>query len=154
MHGHERHSDVFPNIDLLWSEGAAYNIGFENALKVWARAINHGGFAVVSELAWLSERAPDVAREFFRSAYPAMQRTGQNIEAAEQAGYRLLHTFTLPRDAWTDGYYDVLAPRAKAFAGHVDPAVREFALETMREIEVFAASEDSYGYVFYLLQRA
>src|SRR5918998_4972345 len=27
--------DVFQHIDLLWSEGAAYNIGFSNALTVW-----------------------------------------------------------------------------------------------------------------------
>src|SRR5262245_35159484 len=29
---------VFPHIDLLWSEGAAYNIGFANALTLWASA--------------------------------------------------------------------------------------------------------------------
>ena len=28
--------DIFPHIDLLWSEGAAYNIGFANALTLWA----------------------------------------------------------------------------------------------------------------------
>ena len=27
---------AFPRIDLLWSEGAAYNIGFANALATWA----------------------------------------------------------------------------------------------------------------------
>jgi len=29
---------VFQNIDLLWLEGAAYNIGFSNALTTWASA--------------------------------------------------------------------------------------------------------------------
>lgn len=144
---------VFPHIDLLWSEGAAYNIGFENALNVWARSIDRGGLVVVSELAWLSEQAPDVAREFFRSAYPAMQHTARNISAVEKAGYKLLDTYTLPREAWIEGYYDVLEPRAKALTSHSDPAVREFARETVREIEVFAASDESYGYVFYLLRR-
>ena len=41
---------VFPIIDLLWAEGAAYNIGFTNALAIWAKAIKPNGFAVVSEL--------------------------------------------------------------------------------------------------------
>lgn len=30
---------LFHHIDLLWSEGAAYNIGFSNALTTWAPAI-------------------------------------------------------------------------------------------------------------------
>ena len=40
---------VFQHIDLLWSEGAAYNIGFENALISWSASKNTGGFAVLSE---------------------------------------------------------------------------------------------------------
>ncbi len=32
--------------------------------------------------------------------------------------------------------------------------MREFAAETVREVEVFARSEGSYGYVFYALARA
>src|SRR5690242_390102 len=56
---------VFPKIDLLWAEGAAYNIGFANALATWAKAITPDGFAVVSELCWLRETVPDPVREFF-----------------------------------------------------------------------------------------
>ena len=33
---------AFQDIDLLWSEGAAYNIGFTNALSSWATAIKPG----------------------------------------------------------------------------------------------------------------
>jgi hypothetical protein len=47
----------------------------------------------------------------------------------------------------------VLEPRAKAFLDHEDATVREFARETVREVEVFRMSGDSYGYVFYVLQR-
>lgn len=39
----------FQNIYLLWSEGAAYSIGFANALATWAPALRPGAFAVVSE---------------------------------------------------------------------------------------------------------
>ena len=145
---------VFQGIDLLWSEGAAYNIGFANALATWGPALVPGGFAVISELSWLKEAAPDVVREFFRYAYPAMQSAPPNIAVAEGAGYRVLRTHTLPRDAWVDGYYDILAPRAKALLNHPDKSVREFAAETVREIEVFECSEDSYGYVFYILEGA
>src|SRR5262245_32969242 len=37
---------AFQDIDLLWSEGAAYNIGFPNALATWAPALAPAGFAV------------------------------------------------------------------------------------------------------------
>jgi serine/threonine-protein kinase HipA len=51
------------------------------------------------------------------------------------------------------GYYDLLEPRAKALIDHPDAAVRAFAVETIKEIEIFHAFEESYGYVFYVLQR-
>ena len=145
---------VFPHIDLLWSEGAAYNIGFANALTMWASAINQDGFVVVSELSWLRDQVPDGVREFFLSGYPAMQSLQQNLALAANAGYRVLTTYTLPKEAWVEGYYDVLEPRAKALVDHPDASVRDFAVETLKEIEIFLRSEESYGYVFYVLQRA
>ena len=145
---------AFQPIDLLWSEGAAYNIGFANALTLWASAINEGGFAVVSELSWLRDQAPAAVREFFSSGYPDMRSVGQNLEVAEGAGYRVLTTYTLPEEAWVEGYYDILEPRAKALVDHPDAAVRDVAVETVREIDIFHRSDESYGYVFYVLQRA
>jgi cyclopropane fatty-acyl-phospholipid synthase-like methyltransferase len=144
----------FPGIDLLWSEGAAYNIGFSNALATWAPALTQDGLAVISELSWLKEPAPDAVREFFRTSYPEMRSVPHNVGVAERVGYEVLTTHTLPPQAWVDGYYDVLAPRAKALLDHPDSTVRDFAAETMREIEVFECSEGSYGYVFYVLRRA
>lgn len=146
--------DVFPRIDLLWSEGAAYNIGFQNALTTWVQAIDPEGFAVVSELSWLREQAPDAVREFFQSCYPDMRSVRHNTATAEGAGYKVLTTYTLPEDTWVEGYYEILEPRARSLIDHPDSAVRDFAAETMKEIEIFRRSEDSYGYVFYVLQRA
>src|SRR6266536_4781216 len=82
---------VFPVIDLLWAEGAAYNIGFANALANWASAIRPNGFAVISELCWLRNKIPDVVREFFRSGYPDMQSVENNIATAEKAGYKIFN---------------------------------------------------------------
>lgn len=145
---------VFRHIDLLWSEGAAYNIGFSNALTTWASAINAGGLAVVSELSWLREQLPKAVKDFFLSAYPDMQSIQQNIAISENAGYKVLTTHTIPKEAWVEGYYDILRPRAKALVDHPDTSVRDFAVETLKEIEIFECSEDSYSYVFYVLQRA
>ena len=146
---------VFPSIDLLWAEGAAYNVGFANALTTWAKAIKPQGFAVVSELCWLREDTiPDAVKEFFRSGYPQMQSVEQNIATAEAAGYELFNTCTLPRETWVKEYYDILEPRAKSLINHPDIVIRGFAVETLKEIETFKISGDSYGYVFYVLQRS
>jgi len=145
---------AFPMIDLLWAEGAAYNIGFANALATWAKAIRPDGFAVISELCWLRDEVPAPVKEFFRSGYPEMQSVEQNIQTAEEAGYELFNTYTLPKETWLKDYYDILEPRAKSLVSHSDVAVRDFALETLKEIETFRIAKDSYGYVFYVLQRS
>jgi len=146
---------VFPKIDLLWAEGAAYNIGFANALTTWAKAIKPNGFAVVSELCWLrQDKIPEAVSEFFRLGYPEMQSVEQNIQTAEDAGYELFNTYTLPKETWVKDYYNILEPRAKSLVNHSDVGVRDFAIETLKEIETFRISEESYGYVFYVLQRS
>jgi len=147
---------AFPNIDLLWSEGAAYNIGFANALRLWEPAIVPGGVAVVSELSWLKEQeaAPAAGCDFFRTGSPEMRSVQQNAALVAHAGFKLLDTHTLPRETWGEGDYDILGPRATALLDHAAPSVREVAAEMIREITVFEQSEASYGYVFFLLQRA
>jgi hypothetical protein len=81
-----------------------------------------------------------------------MQSVMSNVAAARLAGYKLLATHTLPRQAWIDGYYDILSGRARALLHHPNSSVRDFAAETVKEIEVFDVAEDSYGYVFYILE--
>jgi SAM-dependent methyltransferase len=144
---------VSPSIDLLWSEGAAYNIGFENALARWAEAISPRGFAVVSELCWLRKEIPDSVSEFFRSGYPDMKSVPENIEIAERAGYEIFNIYMLPEKAWIEDYYGILGSRAKSLINHADSAVRDLALETIKEIDAFRCSKGSYGYVFFVLRR-
>lgn len=84
--------EAFAEIDLLWSEGAAYNIGFANAVSTWARALVSDGLAVVSELSWLSEEAPKEVENFFKSGYPDMRTVQDNLTLARHAGYRVLDT--------------------------------------------------------------
>lgn len=153
---------VFRDLDLIWSEGSAYAIGFSNALAIWSSALAPAGILVASELSWLNdrspndrspdERTPSEVAEFFRTAYPAMRSIAANIEVAEEAGYEVLATHVVPESAWVDGYYDVLGPRSEKLLDHPDSVVRELARGTLREIEVFERSQGSYGYVFYVLR--
>ena len=93
-------------------------------------------------------------QKFFQAGYPDMRTSDDNRAVAEDAGYNVLGTHTLPRETWVEGYYDILEPRAKELLDHPDKDVRAFAAETTEEIRIFGCSEDSYGYVFYVMERA
>ncbi len=145
-------SREFRDVDLIWAEGSAYNLGFARALQGWAPALASGGYLVASELSWLEETAPERVRSFWTAAYPGMGSVEENCRVAERSGYRVLGTHTLPRQSWREGYYDILGPRSRDLLNHEDAAVRTLAAENQREIEIFDMDEGSFGYVFYILQ--
>ena len=142
----------FSNVDLIWSEGSAYNIGFKHALSTWRRALGPKGCLVVSELSWTKADVPSDARQFFESAYPAMQSAGENATICREVGYELLDTHVVSQESWVNGYYDVLKPKAQDLIDHPESSVRDLAREMLDEIRVFETSGESYGYVFFVLQ--
>jgi ABC-type dipeptide/oligopeptide/nickel transport system ATPase subunit len=46
------------SLDLIWSEGAIYNMGFEAGLAAWRRLLRPAGVVAVSEITWLTEVRP------------------------------------------------------------------------------------------------
>jgi serine/threonine-protein kinase HipA len=144
---------TFPQIDLLWSECAAYHIGFANALKSWFPAIRAGGYAVVSELSWLRDTIPAEAQEYLQSSYPDIRNTDQNISIAQDIGYKVIATPVLSKAAWIEDYYETLVPLARSLLNHDEKSVRDFAAETLKGVWIFDHFGDSYGYVFYVLKK-
>ena len=134
------------SLDLLWSEGAAYNIGFANALRLWRPLLAPNGIAVLSECTWLSDDRPADVAAFWHAAYPVMGTITENIERAEHAGYNVLDTHTLPAEAWDDYYAPIFQAVEAGNAAHLDPA---FTAELAQERAIWRASRGSYGYVFY-----
>ena len=51
-------------LDLIWSEGAIYNIGFERGLNEWKRFLKKGGYIAVSESSWFTEERPEEISRF------------------------------------------------------------------------------------------
>jgi len=144
---------IFRDVDLLWSECAAYHIGFPTALATWRDAIRPGGYAVVSELSWLRDEVPEHVRAYFRSGYPDMRTVDENLSIARSAGYDVIATHLLSKAAWVDGYYDKLEPIAQSLLQHPEKAVRTFAAQTLEGIQIFDSADDNYGYVFYVLRK-
>lgn len=140
------------SVDLIWSEGAAYIMGFGEALSAWSRFLKPGGCVAVSELTWLTPDPPAEAAAFFADEYPAMTDAEANVAAVRAAGYAPLGHFTLPDRAWWDDYYGPLEAKLPAlrvrYAGDAEAlAVVE---GTAREIDMRRRFAASYGYVFFV----
>jgi len=143
------------SFDLVWSEGAIYNMGFERGLRAWRPLLRAGGCVAVTELTWLRADPPPEVVEFWAQGYPAMQDAEANLAAVGAAGYRSLGTFALPDSAWWTGYYTPLEERLDEFEARYrgdETAMQVVAMER-REIALFRQYSDYYGYVFYVMQR-
>ncbi|HWB07746.1 MAG TPA: class I SAM-dependent methyltransferase [Pirellulales bacterium] len=139
------------SVDLIWSEGAAYVLGFEEALNRWRDLLAPDGSMAVSECSWLIDSPPAEVRQFWDSAYPAMRSVAENERRAERAGLRVLGRFVLPEAAW-DEYYVPLADKIVRSRSAADREMAAVLDAAEREIDVFRRHGASFGYVFYLLQ--
>lgn len=141
------------SIDLLWSEGAAYNLTFAGALAAWRPLLAPGAVAVISELSWFTDPVPDEPRRYWTTAYPAIGDEARNTAHARQAGYNLVATRRLPAKAWWDNYY--LPILARIDDRHdPEPAMRAVIHEMQTEIDLFRQYSRHYGYTFYILTTA
>lgn len=140
------------SVDLLWSEGAAYNLTFEGALKTWRPLMAPNGIAVISEITWFTTDIPLPVLEFWQKAYPQIASESENAALAKAAGFDVLGVHRLPAQAWWTYYYDPLKERLDALRPSADPVMQTVIEETDAEIDFFEKYGDTYGYAFYLLQ--
>jgi len=142
------------SFDLLWSEGAIYNIGFDNGLSTWRRLLRPGCSLAVSELCWLTHDPPEHIRRFWGSDYPAMRGHEANERAVANAGYRLLGSFVLSEAEWWDDYYNPIDERIAALREQRSDAGWLAALDAAEEeSSIVRDCGGSFGYVFYVMQK-
>ncbi len=138
--------------DLVWSEGAIYNIGFDRGLGLWRELLKPGGCLACTEAAWFTDAPPREAKEFWDECYPAMRGEEANLEALRRFGYEPLGAFRLPDADWWTEYYNPLRERLPAFeARHAgNPVASEVVRLEQLEMDIHRRHAASYGYVFYL----
>ena len=140
-------------LDLIVSEGAAYAIGFANALKLWRPLMRPGGGLVVSECVWFGAERPAAAVSYWMKAYPEMGSIAEAIARAEAAGWRLVAAERLQAEAWRESYHRPLAARIAALRSEAasDAALAEVIAEAEAEIALFDATCKAWGYVYLAL---
>lgn len=142
-------------LDLVWSEGAVFTVGFDAALAEFARLLKPGGVAVVSEATWFEDpaRAPEELRVFWQAGYPDMRTVAGNLAATEAQGWRFLHAERLADEVWESGFYAPMEQVIAEAKGSGDAALQAVAAESETEIALFRRYSAYYGYVTYVLER-
>lgn len=139
-------------LDLIWSEGAIYNIGFERGLKEWHRFLKTGGFIAVSEASWFTAERPAEIDNFWKEAYPAIDTIPNKMAQLQNAGYIPVAAFILPENCWTENFYvpQVAAQEVflKKYAGN--KTAEELVANERREADLYNEFKAFYGYVFYI----
>ncbi|RJP86094.1 MAG: class I SAM-dependent methyltransferase [Desulfobacteraceae bacterium] len=139
-------------LDLIWSEGAIYNIGFERGINEWRKFLKTGGFIAVSEASWFTEKRPDEIDRFWKDAYPEIDIISHKVKQMQQAGYIPMATFVLPENCWMEHFYALQVPAQekflKKYAGN--KTAEELVKNQRHEAELYYKYKEFYGYVFYI----
>jgi SAM-dependent methyltransferase len=139
-------------LDLIWSEGAIYNIGFERGLKEWRKFLKTGGFLAVSEASWFTAQRPAEIESFWNDAYPQIDTIPNKLAILQDAGYIPVASFILPENCWIDNYYTPQVAVQEAFLKlHTgNSSVRDFIMTEQHEAALYQKYKEFYGYVFYI----
>lgn len=140
------------SIDLLWSEGAAYAIGFGYALQCWRPLLATGGIAVISEMSYFGSEVHESIIKPTQAIYPDIQTDLDNRLTIQQAGFTLLETTQLPAQAWWDNYYDPLMGNIEKLRDSGDPVLQQVIADTESEMAFFRQHGERCGYIFYVMQ--
>lgn len=141
--------------DLLWSEGAIYNMGFENGVKRWRRFLRPGGVLVASELTWTTHTRPPELQAHWEREYPEVGTASDKIGVLERNGYSPLGCFVLPEACWLDHYYRPLRAGFSDFLSRHGHSVEALAVvaEHEQEIALYETYKAFFGYGVYIAQR-
>lgn len=142
------------SFDLIWSEGAIYNIGFVEGLRTWRPLLTPSGVIAVSELSWLGEERPAEIESYWSEQYPGIAARDEKCSSAESLGFEVLDAFTLPEDCWAEHYHQPLRDAIDSFVernGDSEGA-RSLARATLDEIDLQERYAAHVGYVFYVLR--
>lgn len=139
-------------LDVIWSEGAIYNIGFERGLNEWRKFLKTGGYIAVSEVSWFTEERPSEIDDFWQDAYPQIDTIPNKLAQMQKAGYIPVASFILPENCWTEHFYapQVSAQEAFLTKHKGNKAAEDFIANQQHETQLYYKYKEYYGYVFYI----
>lgn len=142
------------SFDLVWSEGAFYNVGIENALRICRGLLRIHGYVAFSDAVWRREDPPPEVRAAFAD-YPTMGRTPDVLATIERSGFAPVGHFTLPDEAWWDDFYTPMQRRIEELRDEYAEDVEALAAldRIAREPEMHRRRSAYYAYEFFVARR-
>jgi ubiquinone/menaquinone biosynthesis C-methylase UbiE len=138
--------------DLIWSEGAIYNIGFEKGVNYWNRFLKKGGYIAITEACWFTETRPEEINSFWNDAYPEIDTISNKMDQLQKAGYVPVASFILSENCWIENFYEPQSNIQEEFLKkHPGNQNAENLVEEMKhEVEMYNKYKEFYGYVFFI----
>jgi SAM-dependent methyltransferase len=150
------HPELSPeSFDLIWSEGALYNIGIRNALHVCYGLMCPGGYLAFTDAVWRKENPPPAVKDSFDLDYPTMGWLNDDLAAIQDCGFELLGHFTLPDEAWWDDFYTPMEARiAELREKYVNDVEALAVLDQLAgEPDMHRRYSEFYAYEFFVASR-
>jgi SAM-dependent methyltransferase len=143
------------SFDLIWSEGALYNIGIEYALRLCRGLLRPGGYIVFTDAVWCKENPPPEVKASFELDYPSMGKVPDGLASIARRGFSLVGRFTLPDEAWWGDFYTPMEQRIEELRGkHADDAEALGILDQLaQEPEMHRRHSDTYAYELFVARR-
>jgi ubiquinone/menaquinone biosynthesis C-methylase UbiE len=148
---------TFPDgsFDLVWAEGSIYIMGFAAGLARVRPFLKPGGYAVFSDMVWLTDNPPAEAVTFFAAEYPDMMKAAAVRSLATSSQYSLVDSFPVGVEDHWKTYYEPMREQVRLIrdARADSPEAQELCASLQKEIDIYSAYSSSFGYVFFIMQR-
>lgn len=143
------------SFDLIWSEGALYQIGIENALLICHGLLRPGGYLAFTDAVWRKDNPPPEIKTSFDLDYPEMGMVADVLEAIDETGLSLVHHFTLPDEAWWDEFYTPMERRIEDLRGKLAGDTEALGVldQLAQEPEMHRRYSDFYAYELFVARR-
>ena len=142
-------------LDVIWSEGAIYNIGFEKGVINWRRYLKPGGLLIVSEITWVTDARPPEIQNYWTSEYPEIDVASAKIKVLEKHGYSPVGYFVLPEHCWLEQYYRPMQSKFDDFLSRNGNSedVRSIVTAEQREIDLYEQYKAYFSYGVYIAKK-
>ena len=143
------------SFDLVWSEGALYNLGIEQALQICTSLLRRGGYLAFTDAVWRSEAPPQAALDLFEE-YPTMGRVDDILTLINNHDdFDLVEHFELPQDAWWTEFYAPMEQKLEVLRAYYtnDNEALEALSELAKEPMTYRNHGRHYGYEFFVLRK-
>ena len=143
------------SFDLIWSEGAIYNMGFENGLKYLHPFLQKNGVIALSEITWLTNERPAEIETFWKNEYPEIDTAKGKIKIINESGYQLIDHFILSEESWLNNYYGPLEEELHRIEmeDSLDDELKEIVQSYQNEIDLYKRFKEYFGYGFYVARK-